>query len=216
MEKNRSAKAIAVLALLVAVAGVSIGFAAFSNTLTISSGATVKANPDNFKVYFSSSETEQAENLIVATGTGEGANAIIDNSSKQKLTNVSATFTEPGQSVVYTLYAHNAGKYVAYLNSVLFKNASGQTTTKVCTPVTGTTAALVAQACEGISLSVSVGAGSGNTYAGSIDTIDDHTLDIDSYEPVYVTIDYAAGSAIADGDFKVSFGDIELQYDSAD
>ena len=41
MEKERGAKLIAVIALLVAVAGLTIGYAAYSSTLTINGTATV-------------------------------------------------------------------------------------------------------------------------------------------------------------------------------
>ena len=39
MERDRSGKVIAIVALLVGVVGLTIGFAAFSNTLTIQSSA---------------------------------------------------------------------------------------------------------------------------------------------------------------------------------
>ena len=49
--KNRQGLTIAVL--IVAIVGLSIGFAAFSNTLTISSSASVNPSDENFIVQFS-------------------------------------------------------------------------------------------------------------------------------------------------------------------
>lgn len=50
MEKDRQVKVLSIIALLVAVVGMSLGFAAFSVTLNISSSATVKPSSDNFKL----------------------------------------------------------------------------------------------------------------------------------------------------------------------
>ena len=49
--KNR--QGITIAALIIAIVGLSIGFAAFSNTLTISSSATVNPCDENFIVQFS-------------------------------------------------------------------------------------------------------------------------------------------------------------------
>ena len=57
MERDRSAKIIAIVALCVAVVGLSIGFAAFSNNLTIKSNATVTPNQNDFDVNFSTSNS---------------------------------------------------------------------------------------------------------------------------------------------------------------
>ena len=57
MERDRSAKIIAIVALCIAIVGLSIGFAAFSSNLTISSSANVKPDPSSFDVNFSTSNT---------------------------------------------------------------------------------------------------------------------------------------------------------------
>ena len=53
MEKDRRARVVAIAALLVGVVGLSLGFAAFTNTLTIKSSAEVKVGDSVFNVYFS-------------------------------------------------------------------------------------------------------------------------------------------------------------------
>ena len=50
MEKNRTVQLVAILALVVGVIGLSIGFAAFSNTLKIQSGAEVTPSKDTLNV----------------------------------------------------------------------------------------------------------------------------------------------------------------------
>lgn len=219
MEKNKESKVIAIIALFIAVIGVSVGFAAFSNTLTINSEATVKPDKDKFDVNFSSTTGTETDGVVKATTSVEtitGDDATIDNSNMPKITGLKANFTEPGQTVTYSFYTHNAGKYVAYLNQVIFANVDGESATKVCTAKEGTTQALVDSACGDISISVKVGS---ETYTGGQDTISSHSLAIDGYEPVVVTIAYstnADGNTLADGDFDVAFGPISLVYDSVD
>ena len=215
MERERSAKIIAIIALCIAVAGLSIGFAAFSNNLKIESNATVTPDPNDFDVNFSSSDTSELDGTVTGTGTNSATadNATIDNSGSPSITGLKANFTEPGQKVTYSFYAHNAGKYAAYLNNVTYANVSGKTATKVCTAGVGTNATMVEAACNGISVSVKVG---NDTYTGSMDSISNHLLAINAYEPVVVTIEYNSGASRADGDFEVAFGDITLTYDSVD
>ncbi len=215
MERERSAKIIAIIALCIAVAGLSIGFAAFSNNLKIESNATVTPDPNDFDVNFSSSDTSELDGTVTGTGTNSATadNATIDNSGSPRITGLKANFTEPGQKVTYSFYAHNAGKYAAYLNSVTYGNVSGETSTKVCTAGVNTDATMVEAACNGISVSIKV---KNETYTGSLETISNHLLNIDAYENVVVTIEYNSNAQRADGDFEVTFGDITLTYGSVD
>ena len=215
MERDRSAKIIAIVALCVAIVGLSVGFAAFSNELTINSNATVSPNASDFDVNFSTSNTSEQDGAVSGVGTNSATaeNATINNSNSPTITGLKANFTEPGQKVTYSFYAHNAGKYVAYLNNVTYANVSGKTATKVCTAGVNTDATMVEAACNGISVSVKVGS---ETYTGSMDSITNHSLGLDGYEEVVVTIEYASDASRADGDFEVAFGNITLTYDSVD
>ncbi|MDD6879316.1 MAG: hypothetical protein PUD59_03685 [bacterium] len=215
MEREHSSRIIAIVALFVAIIGLSIGFAAFSNNLTIKSNATVTPNESDFDVNFSSSNTSELDGAVSGIGTNSATaeDATIDNSDAPTITGLKANFTEPGQKVTYSFFAHNAGKYVAYLNNVIYSNVNGETSTKVCTPGVDTDATMVEAACNGISVSVKVG---NETYTGSVDSIENHSLELDGYEDVVVTIEYASSASRADGDFEVAFGDIKLIYDSVD
>lgn len=221
MEKDRNTKVIAIVALLVGVVGLSLGFAAFSNTLTISSSAEVTPSAEDFNVDFSATtsgnvSTDPVVPVLNPTGvTGfEATNGAIDNSGSPTITNLHATFTEPGQTATYTFSSKNIGKYIAYLKSVVFEPVTGESVTKKCTPGTGTTAALVNDACNDITLSVKVGSESATT--ASLANITGHSLAIDANEEVTVTISYAQDGHRADGDFTVAFGDVVLTYSSVD
>ena len=209
-------KKIIMVALIMAIISLTIGFAAFSSSLTISSLATVKPDSSTFKVVFSTKATGVETNPVEPTKTPTtiaATSGTIDNTSNPTIKGLDASFTEPGQKVTYSFYAHNAGKYAAYLNNVTYANVSGKTATKVCSAGDGTDATMVEAACNGISVSVKVG---NDTYTGSMDSITNHSLDLDDYEEVVVTIEYASNASRTDGDFEVAFGDIILTYNSVD
>ena len=215
MEKNRSGQFIALLALIVAIVGVSVGFAAFSSALSIQSSANVKPDQSTLNVDFSSSDTAVVTNAIKPTTTPTtvvATDATIDNSADPTISNLSATFTEPGQSATYSFYAYNAGELTAYLKSIIYGNATGETTNKVCKAKEGTTDALVQKACGGISLKVKVGT-EAETSSG-IASISNHSLGKKKSEEITVTLEYASDATRADGDFTVSFGDVTLNYSS--
>lgn len=215
MDRDRSTKVIAIVALCVAVFGLSVGFAAFSNDLTIKSEATVKPNASDFDVNFSSSDTSETDGTVTATSTAgvTAQDATINNATAPTISGIKVEFTEPGQSAKYSFFAHNAGKYNAFLNNVTFKNAKDANTNIACVAAEGTNANMVASACQGISIKVKVGT---TTFAEPTPTITSHELPIDQYEPVEVTIEYKTGAARADGDFQVNIGDIVLTYGSVD
>lgn len=216
MDRDRSTKVIAIVALCVAVFGLSVGFAAFSNDLTIKSEATVKPNASDFDVNFSSSDTSETDGTVTATPSNESVTAepaTISNATAPTISGIKVGFTEPGQSATYRFFAHNAGKYNAFLNNVTFKKANDANTNIACVAAEGTNAAMVASACQGISIKVKVGT---TTFVEPTPNITSHELPIDQYEPVEVTIEYASGAARADGDFQVNIGDIVLTYGSVD
>ncbi|MBQ6547264.1 MAG: hypothetical protein IJL74_04640 [Bacilli bacterium] len=230
MEKDRRARVIAIAALLVGVVGLSLGFAAFTNTLTIKSSAEVVVDSSVFNVVFSKQSGSVVDGSVTPTlspangpASFTGANATITNSGTgaPKIEGLKATFTAPGQSVTYSFYTKNAGALKAYLTSVNFAEVTTGAT-KTCTaksvqsPATPATASLVAAACNGISLTVTLGSESftQTTARNAFTTATAHDLEADGYETVTVVIAYAAGSAQADGDFDVAFGDVTLNYSS--
>ena len=131
MEKKRGNQVMAIAALFIAVIGLSLGFAAFSNTLTIKSSATVTPDASVFDVNLSSAAATTATDAIVPvkTHTGEeyaagsynathftATNATITNealptngggTTNAKIENLSVNFTEPGQTVTYSFYARS-------------------------------------------------------------------------------------------------------------
>ena len=221
---ERRNKGLLILAVIVTVFGLSFGFAAFSQTLTVKS--TAEFNPDeiNFNVDFSKNPDsveagEVTPVLNPSDSTGFTAtNGVIDNSDSGNavIKNLHAVFTKPGQSATYSFYTKNAGDLKAFLKSVTFYNVNGESIAKKCTPKDSATPSLVANACEGIKLKVTVGSEVFTETKVRSDFANPtaHDLTKTGYEEIKVTISYEEGAEIADGGFDVSFGDVILLYTS--
>ena len=209
MEKYRRMRIITIIALVITIAGLSIGFAAFSEIFKISSTASVTPNASTFSVKFSTKQDSLDESAVTASNktTGvESTDGVINNSSSPTISNLSATFTTPGQYVEYTFYARNEGEYKAYLNNVNFVG------TKTCTGGSDATDSLVQSACDSINITVTVG---DSTYSQTT-AISGHALEKGAGEKVIVNLSYASDGARADGEFSVNFGKITMVYSTID
>ena len=209
MYKTNKEKLLMIIALVVGIASLSVGFAAFSTTLNISSSASVNPNSDNFKVRFSTNQNSLVVSAVTPSANSNGltaSNGSINNTTNPTLTNLSATFTSPGQYVEYTVYARNEGEYTAYLNSVNFIG------NKTCEPVGETTPALVTSACSSINTVVYVG----TTEYRETTEISNHPLSKGAGELVKIRLEYASSGTPVDGDFRINFNDIMFIYSTID
>ena len=213
MNKSKRRKMLTIITLIVGTFVVALGYATLSDSLAISTSATVNPDTSLFSVVFSSDANSVIENPIVPTLNKTAplftaTSGTIDNTNAPIIENMHVTFTEPGQSVTYKAYAHNTGKYLAYLKSIVF---SGE---KNCTPKNGTSPNLVASACNGITFSVKVGKEAATST--SVSAITNHLLFENLKDEITIVITYETGSQIADGDFDVTLPSVSLNYDSAD
>ena len=125
MDKSREVKIIAVVALLVAVVGLSVAYAALNTTLKITGTATV--NSASWDVHF-----------IKGTGTPVGSATFVEpeiSTDSTALNNYSVKLTKPGDSVTYTFKITNQGSINAKLGTV---NIGDVTCTSADTTETGT------------------------------------------------------------------------------
>lgn len=209
MEKQRQIKILSIVALVLAISAMTLGFAAFSTTLSISSNASVTPSSSDFAVKFSTSQTSLVTDAVAPSSKTTGlttTNGTIVNSVSPTLSNLSATFTSPGQYVEYTVYVRNEGEYTAYLNNI---NYLGD---KTCIGETGTTASLVQSACESINVTVTI---NDITYDDTT-LITSHALANGASEAVKVKLEYAENGAYVDGSFKITFPSISLVYSTID
>lgn len=214
MEKERSSKVLAIVALLIAIVGLSVGFAAYTTNLSISSSAKVTPTED-FDVFFSTNNTTQVSGTVTPTLSADtgvsnptGETATLEDTT---ISGLKANFTEPGQEVIYTFYAHNTSDYVAYLNQVVFGEVENGKA-KVCTALSDDTIGVDA-VCEDITIEISVGS---EKYTTTDTNVSSHTLGRDAYEEVVVVIKYVDKQNRANGDFTVAFGDITLTYNEVE
>ncbi len=215
--RGRNDKMALIIPMSIAALGLSVGFAAFSRNLTISSSAGVNPNSSDFNVQLSGSSTSNTTSVtptLSTTGVTNftGGNATIS-SDGLTVSNLKANFTEPGQTVTYQLYARNTGKYIAYRTALALEKITDQTVNKLCTAGTDTDATMVTNACSGIKVYVTYGSNSkvdltNSTYSYS----DTAGIPVGSYTSLVIAIAYDSSASRADGPFTVTFGDLKLEY----
>ena len=209
MEKQRQIKILSIIALVLAISAMSLGFAAFSTSLKLSSSAMVTPDDATFSVKFSTNKDELIVDDVVPSEISSGltaSNGVIDNSAAPTLKNLSVEFTVPGQYVEYTFYARNEGEYTAYLNNVYF---DGQ---KKCSAGEGVDQSSVDSACSSINLLVYV---NGEEY-NETTPISGHTLAKGAGDEVKIRISYDEGGSVITDPFNIKFGNIAMIYSTID
>lgn len=239
MERNRKMKILSIIALVLAIAGMSLGFAAFSSTLTISSSATVTPNGNDFKVVVYGLKSLSGFNIeeVFASGpdmtewssdyasaldsynTGVNAtNAVIDNTNFT-VSNMSAEFTEPSQVIGYAFLIKNEGKYGTYISIPQYLKdmyLSGEHM-GTCTAGDGATEELVQAACNGVFGQITAVYSSDGTDVSNklvSSSQGEHLIDVGDYVVVIYAIGYE-GETRADGPFSVKFADFKITFSTA-
>lgn len=209
MEKQRQIKILSIVALVLAISAMTLGFAAFSTTLNISSSASVTPNSADFAVKFSTSQTSLVDGDVSPNLSDDGVSATkakITNGATPSLSNLSATFSKPGQYVVYQLYIKNEGAYTAYLNNINFLGE------KTCIAAEETTESLVQSACDSMTIKV-------YSYADEYTEttkIENRPLEKGKASHFVIRLAYESDGTPVDGSFKISFPSISLVYSTVD
>ncbi len=222
MEKDRNARIIAIVALVLAVAGVSIGFAVLSTNLTIEPiDASVKANNDLFTVYFSSSPSEYTHGEISAEldpseSKDFSGNTITVEDKSTTLKGIGGTFTAPGQSITYHLGVSNQSKLTAYLHEIYIENYGRADCTAVEDNGNPIDASELDEICNDIDIYIDLenfghSASKYSTDSGA-SNIKNAYLEPGETKSVDVTITYDGYATPATGDFKATFGEIEFIF----
>lgn len=106
MEKDRGFRVLAIVAICIALVGLTIGYAALQTTLTINTKATVKAATWNVKF----------QNLGTPTLTGEAA-VVTAATLTDTVVTIDVSLKKPSDQVVYTFDVTNAGTIDAKLSA---------------------------------------------------------------------------------------------------
>lgn len=195
MEKDRGFKIIAVVALLIAVVGLSIAYAGYTATLKIDGTATVAG--ENWKIVWRDLDTGSATGLASV----DGATFAIDGTN-QAVAGTLGTLTAPGDSITWTWNAANDGMIPAQITGVALGTLS-------CTGgATGEADAV----CADLTLSITY---DGETVTnGNIPTAKD--LAVDAEKPVTLTLTWASTSqATVTSDVTVTLGTTTFTYEQA-
>lgn len=235
MKQNKQTRLVAILTIFVSIVGLTLGFAAFSNTLTISSGATVSPNASDFKmrVYGADANSEDFADIAIESYTLRdksipysvssdlpiSMNDAVISEDGLTISNMSATFQNVGESVAYHYAIKNEGKYDAYLDLNRYAHLYDlvETVDVTCTARPGTRQDLVDQTCENIDYYITFYDENGNLIEGQyyvvMNGIDYLKIPVGSYMFVNVTISYVDNNSVfADGDFDVELEDITFDF----
>lgn len=235
MEKEKNTKILSIVALFIAALCLTVGFAAFSNTLTISSSATVTPNKEdfNFKIYgigesFDSQtilnnpynkdlyKYETSSPVFFDGGALtpiEYEVAQIDNTT-YTISNIAITVEEPLTTAIYPFMIENTGNYDAYINFAEYdeylENVGGGKS-GTCTAAEGTTESLMNEACEHILEIMGIADKDGN----DLTTLENYKLNKGEHIFIILFVTYGDSgheAARADGDFTVKFDDIKFDF----
>lgn len=222
MRKSRKTKLITMIALVVAILGMSIGFATFSRILTISSKATVDPNRDSHKLviygFVDPSEAgslEYGDNIepdftkwsktssmqLTSNDVGlDKYSAVIDNNNFT-ISNISANFSTKSENFSYIFAVRNEGGYDVYLTD------GGMEGTTICTALGNTTQTLVDNVCgKMIFLPVPI-----NPETGFVDSLP-YKIEPGQYVELMVIIGINNITEELDGPFEVVFPDVKLEF----
>ena len=236
MNQKKQSKMMAILALCISVLGLTLGFAAFSNTLTISSSATVTPDASDFKLKLYGMDKsienddinmEDSELISLLTSStnlapiievenmmypSTGPIAVIDNDTLT-LKGLNAEFTGPDHNVIYPFLIKNEGQYDAYTNIATYQNP-----THTCEAGEGTTESLAAKACENMKFRLSVGyldetsqkiKWDINDY---VDATGNLKLEKGKFFVAYIQLEYDYSEDRVDGPMTVKWSDLKLTF----
>lgn len=224
---NRQHKIYIIIALVIAISSMTIGFAAFSNTLTISSSATVTPNNDDFKmVIYGMKDANSAEefnatwqlndnyldnNISYPAGynIGESSQAIINNTN-MSISNINAKFSDKYADVAYYFIIKNEGKYDGYLDysNIATENESVAEMYGQCTPEAGTTKSLVDAACTDTPLVIYISDSTGTQFKNELNKV---LIAKGEYIILLIQISYNLYN-LADGPFNITYPNVELNF----
>ncbi|MBO5121408.1 MAG: hypothetical protein J6C28_06990 [Bacilli bacterium] len=217
MEKSRKVKFIIMITLMVAISAMSLGFAAFSATLNISSSASVTPSSDDFKLHLHNQTTHtsdlssQIANIVGYNGAIAGTPAKYLPTNSLSIHPFGGTFTAPGQYIELKAYIVNEGYYDAYLGDIIYNNVDGTDSFVSCTIPSDSDAsqALVDAACDDFTVNVEI---DDNLITKDETYLYGYVLPQGEAASLTIRIIYDENGDRADGAFYVQFGSITIDF----
>lgn len=217
MERNRKVKIIIMITLMVAITAMSLGFAAFSATLNISSSASVTPSSDGFKLHLHNQTTHtsdlssQIANIVGYNGAIAGTPAKYLPTNSLSIHPFGGTFTAPGQYIELKAYIVNEGYYDAYLGDIIYNNVDGTDSFVSCTIPSDSDAsqALVDAACDDFTVNVEI---DDNLITKDEPYLYGYVLPQGEAASLTIRIIYDEDGDRVDGAFDVQFGSITIDF----
>lgn len=185
-------------------------FVLFKNTRFMT---TSLGNSDNklFNVVLSSDKDSIKEENIIPQTKPQTITATSAKINTTIISDINVTFTKPGQTAVYKVYAHNNGTTKAYLKGII----AGRL---ICTPGENTPIETSNQYCSNVSLTIETNkekSFSTTNIDGSLINIKNHQLPSNSVEEIKIII--TSTNIDKDfGQFNIMVPTISLIYYSND
>ena len=214
MRRDRKLKMLFLMALVLSVTAMTLGFAAFSTTLNISSSASVTPNSEDFKLQMFGINGDNVVPITYQSTAGSTNGRINDDGIS--ISGINVVLTKPGDSVSYKFIVKNVGEYDAYILS--FKGNKFEDINRPfrCTAVDGVdiSGELLEQACN--SLQVNYGVYDINNNSLLFNNKASGIL-VPAGESIYVGVSYRynANGVYADGAFNVEVGDLSMEFTTA-
>ena len=208
---KRKTKIITIVALVIAIVGMSLGFAAFSATLNISSSATVNPNSEDFKIKLTGINGDNKLAVVETNITGEIEDGIISDDG-QSISGINVPFTKPGDYVIYEAYIDNVGEYDAYFYGIEVEMIEGVNAVKKCTPIDDVNMDLLNAVCPNIGFQHYFESDDGTLAYKNGVLNEDYILKKGTRHTMLIRYMYLANAEYVDGSFNVEFGDTSLSY----
>ena len=215
MENSNSTKLIAIIGLMVAVAALAVGFAAYSATLTIENAQATATATDTFKpnVEYVSGSLSCVKTGTETAVTSAGSLATDASGYTTIWQNAAVTLESVGSSVTCTATVENRSTFTAYLKRI---NVAGPLVCEAAT--SGTTVQNLSAACADITFSVSestASASANSTAASSNTSVSGVSIGAGGTQNVSFTIAYPSGSDVTDADFVIKIPTISFVYETS-
>jgi len=200
--EDRSSKTIAIIALVVGIVALSVGFATFTQQLSITNTSSSVNVSSTFSVGFTtSSVTPTTSGSATASAITPGATTI---------TGISPSFTGSG-SATYVFTIKNNSSYPAYLKAVNFVGTKSCNTTGVTNPATLNLDTVCGQA----SMKVKVGTLITEELTSSSTGLTGKSIAAGATETVTVVVSYTSTASV-DGAFNVVYPSLTFDLSSSD
>lgn len=199
MEKERGAKVIAIVALLIAVVGLTVGYAAYSSTLTINGTANV--DPASWKVNF---DYKNGTTSLTGTTKGHATENTAPKLADTTISEFDVTLKAPGDSVTYNFLIKNSGT----LNAKLANFTMG---TLTCAPNASSSISQedATELCGELKYTL--------TYAGGSTITTGEILNPNNSKELELKLEWPSASTLSvSDDVKVTIGATTFVYEQAE